>query len=521
MRRMQGVLVMLLLIQLSSAQQDITVEKILQSDDVVAGGSAMLALNISNPFDQPVSVQITDKNVLGGNGLDIQCYELSIPPGGGLLKYEPITPFAEGEYTLEAAEVSYTHPETSEEQTATSNQLTVAVGKGTSAATATRQGITTIYRCGNVNMQSTSYQSSGGSSSFSVNIGGSSISQRMEHLRQQMQPQTMQERLQDMQQGTRQDTRALKQQMEDQMAEKRQQEQALKQEIENNPEFQRMHQQLTQQGFQPKTADIHPFSNDTGDFQYNYEKNGETASIEGTMEKGEIQDITQWGSYQQRQLEEALHRDPRFQQLQQKLIQEGFHPRDASLSPPQNNRSQFTVTYNNSLNHTANITGTIHVNATVEDIEMQREGGEERILWWLILPALLLAAIVYRLTTRKNGTITAESPTPRTTVDHPAEAVRMLDEAQRLFDTGKKKEAYARVSEAVRYYFRHDLGHAGDVTDYELVRHLDTHHHPATDDVRACLDRCRLVKFARYHPNHEDFQHAIARARKALEGKRI
>jgi len=503
------IMIMVLLILVQNACAQLSVEKILLNDDVEVGGAASIALNISNPYSNPVTVKIKDKSVLGGNGLDIQCFEASIPSGGGTIRYEDITPFMEGEFTLEAAEITYQNPDSGKEESSKSNTLKVNVRESKDLTQAQRQGITTIYRCGNMNMQSTSYSSKGGSSSFQVNIGGG-LSQQMDDLFNQMKPKSMQERLNEMQQRMSQDTQVLKQQMQNQMAEQKQREQAFQEAVEKSQEFKAIQEELKQQGYKQSGNRMMPESNQTGDFEYSYKKGNETAMIKGRMEDGKIKDLTQWGSQQQRRLEEALMNNPDFQKLDQQLQSQGYQPTQGQIDMPNRNRSEFNIQYEKD-NSQANITGKINVNGTVEEIKLQREKDEKGFPWWLILLLTALLAFAYYLWKKRKTKkeILSDEPVITPRVDYQTKARQMLEEAQRLFDNNEEMKAYAKVSEAVRYYFRHELNHPEDFTDNELVKTLERKKHKPAKKARECLNLCGLVKFARYKPNKKDFEKII------------
>jgi len=508
--------VLLILIVLSQGVcAQMSVEKILLDSQVVIGGAAKIALNITNPYVQPVTVKIKDKSVLGGNGIDIQCFEASIPQGSQLIRYEDITPYAEGEFTLEAAEISYPNPQTGKEETVKSNTLEVKVEKSKNQTQAQRQGITTVYRCGNVNMQSTSYSSQGGSTSFQLNFGGS-LNQEMDDLMNQMQPKSMQERLQEMQQRMSQDTQALRQQMQNQMAQQKQTEQGFQESVQQNPKFREMQEILSQQGYEQAGKRLTPESNKTGDFEYSYKKGNDTAAIMGRMQDGEIEDMTQWGSEQQRQLKQALTANPEFQKLDQQLQKEGYQPKQIQIEIPNQNRSKFNIQYEKDKKQ-ANVTGAININGTVEEIRLEKEEEKQNIPWLVIPLVIALLAIAYCLWKKKKPKNTyVKEKEVEENIDYRANAKQMLAEAQKLFDNKQEENAYMKVSGAVRYFFKHELNHMEDFTDDELIKYLDKKKHQKTKDVKKCLNLCSLVKFAKYKTNKKEFMEIFDNAEKVI-----
>jgi len=88
--------------------------------------------------------------------------------------------------------------------------------------------------------------------------------------------------------------------------------------------------------------------------------------------------------------------------------------------------------------------------------------------------------------------------------DYITKAMEMLAESTDLFERGEGKEAYIKVSEAVRFYFSHRFGGSRELTSAETVRLMKTSDQNFLK-VKECLDRCGLVEFARLQPDAADF----------------
>jgi len=162
---------MLIAINTVSASQ-LTVKKILKNDTLFTGNDATIILQFTNPYGKNIPVKIQDNNVFGNNGMDVQCLEYTIPADKEVaIAYSPVTMYSAGDFTLGKANINYTDPVDGKAKTAVSNELQVKV-KDSGKTTGQANGITTLYRCNGMNMQSTSYSSSGSSSSFSVKMGG-------------------------------------------------------------------------------------------------------------------------------------------------------------------------------------------------------------------------------------------------------------------------------------------------------------------------------------------------------------
>jgi len=67
--------VLVLLVSLAPVYaSSITVEKAIENQGAQVGDEVRVILNFVNPFSENVSIQVTDKNVIGRNGLDIHAW---------------------------------------------------------------------------------------------------------------------------------------------------------------------------------------------------------------------------------------------------------------------------------------------------------------------------------------------------------------------------------------------------------------------------------------------------------------
>ena len=159
---------------IASAKQ-LNVKKVTNTD-IKTADSVNITLEFENPFNKSIPIKIQDNNILGNNGLEIQCYEYTLPdkPQTGVSYDFPIQAYSAGEFTLDPAIVTYTNPETGTQESAKSEPVKVSIKQG--GAMGQQQGITRIYNCGGMSMQSTSISSSG-STSISISSGSQQTSQ--------------------------------------------------------------------------------------------------------------------------------------------------------------------------------------------------------------------------------------------------------------------------------------------------------------------------------------------------------
>jgi hypothetical protein len=92
----------------------------------------------------------------------------------------------------------------------------------------------------------------------------------------------------------------------------------------------------------------------------------------------------------------------------------------------------------------------------------------------------------------------------------------MLEEAIRMFNSGRQKEAYMEVSNAVRCYFRGTAG-INELTSEEILRNIrGSKDEGYLQDVKECFMLCDLVKFTKYETNSEDFNSVVEHAKRIV-----
>jgi len=321
---------------------------------------------------------------------------------------------------------------------------------------------------------------------------------------QQQQPQTPQEKLQNNQMN--QDSSALKEQIEQQLEAEQQQQEAFEENLFNNPDFQKYDQELQDQGYELSEKQLDPESNDTGSFNLTYEnKQGETASLQGNMEDGELQDVQKQTAEDRQGMMEALNQSETFQQFQEELYSEGFNQTSVSYDQ-QGNRTTMELTYENEENETATITATFE-DKELKDVELSKQENLDPIFWIIpiLLGVLLLFVYIFiRYQRKKNATgPLAQRPVKRP-FDYRAESRRLLLEAEELYKQGRYKDAYGKAGQSLRLYLSYQYGLQREITNDEVIRFLRSKHHPYTE-IKQCFDLCSLVEFAKYTANDRDF----------------
>ena len=443
----------------STAAKTLVVRKVVENaNNIKVGDKVIIRLQFKNPFKQAIPLRIVDRNIIGNNGLDIRCLEYTLPAKEeSVFAYsDPIVPFKPGKYTLDAAKVAYTNPETGKRETVESNTLDIQVKANNSQQQLQgqqAQGITTIYQCNGTYIHSTSYSSSGGS--FNIQIGSSTHSY-----------------------GNKQQSQSGGQHQK-----------SIEKRITNN--------QISQNG--------------------------------GKLKK-ELEKEMQQHKEQEERIWKELTKNPDFLKYDKQLRNAGFNQTPASFNLVSQNYTQVTIPYRNESTGAERrikadyINGTIQ-NVTLETVPEQNHKEEQRgSPWWLLLLIPLTGVIAtgwfifdkYLKKPRRGEiqpqpTIAVESAQ---SVDYVREARRFIEEAEDLFRNGREKDAYEKVSKAIRFYFSHKLGIKRELLNTELMNALKGRTDTETySKVNKCLDLCGMVEFAKYRANREDFDKIVEMAK--------
>lgn len=487
---------------IASAKQ-LSVKKIVRNPDISTGDSANISLEFENPFNKSIPVKIQDNNVLGNNGLEIQCYEYELPdrPLTEVAYDFPIQAYSSGEFTLDQATITYTNPETAKQESVKTQPVKILIKQG--QTTGQIQGITQIYQCGGVSMRSTSVSSSG-STSISISSGS-----------QQANPNTNPQPAdspENIQQGA-QDMQNIKQQMERQQQDQQKMEEELRRRIQNNSVFQKLNEELQKQGYAPAGQQIKPESNDTGNFEYGFKKGQETANISGRMDAGKMEDISKQSTEDIKKLEQYIENNETFMQMNNTLSGKGYNLSGKNIDIGQNT-SSFWYSYSDQQGKNASITGNVTNAGDVKDIALKEP--EPPFPYWILALLMLPLLGIYLYSKFRNNSKPVEPVIETIHIDPKENALGLLDKAIGMFNSGLQKEAYIEASNAVRSYFKGTSG-IQELTSDEIIRTIrGSKDEGYVEDVRDFFMLCDLVKFAKYEPNQKDFNRMVELARRII-----
>jgi hypothetical protein len=495
-------LCLLILFSGTVSAKQLTVKKVIPNTDIIMGDSVSISLEFDNPFNKSIPVTIQDNNVLGNNGLEIQCYEftLSDKPHSSISYDFPIQAYSSGDFTLDQATVTYTNPETGTQESVISEPVTISIKQGQS--TGQQQGITKIYNCGGISMQSTSISSSS-STSISISSGSQQAGQN-NNPQPTNSPENIQQEAQDMQN--------IKQEMERQQQELQKMEKELQQRIENNSEFQEMKNDLQKQGYAPTGQEIKPESNDTGNFDFRFKKDNESANISGRMNAGTMENIQEQSTEDIKKLMQYIESNETFRQMNRTLSDKGYNLSSRNIDL-KTNISGFEYSYRDQQERNASITGNVTNTGEIKDILLKEP--EPSFPYWILAFLLLLLPGIYLFTKDRKKEKPVEPLKENIFIDPKETALSMLEKAVDMFNHGRQKEAYMEVSNALRLYFKGTAG-INELTSDEILRSIrglkdETYLH----DVKECFMLCDL-KFAKYEPNAQDFNRVVEYAKKII-----
>lgn len=512
-------LFLIILLCLSSFQvqaKELGIEKKIVEEELKVGSPATILLNFTNPFNTSVFIQIVDKNILGNNGLDVQCYELELPNQNyTAIMYSPLVMYESGSFTLSEAEITYINPEDKKEDTVKSNSLKVKIAENPEF-NQVAQGITSVYQCNGQNIQTQSSSSSSSSQSKEEQEKREeSIQDQLDKAQEQFQ-----NKLQNNQMN--QDSNALKQQMEEQVKEQQQKEQEFKESLQNNEELQKAKEQIENEGFNQKSESVDPESKDSGEFNYEFEnQDGEKASLSGSMKNGTIENMEQKTEKGLKSMVEEMKSDGEFKKMDEQLKKEGLNEGVPSMEKLPNNSTKVTLPYsmqkdNQTINKSIIATFENGNMTSVKIVDPEKERKKSFWLWTTII--LLLAAVAMFVVSKKRkiSEVKQEEENNHKSFNYKKEALALIKEAKQLFEKGEKKESYAKVSYAVRLFYSYKLKLKKEITSAVLVKYMKGKK-LAFKDVLDCLNMCALVEFAKYSPNKSDFEKIISLAESSIK----
>ena len=288
---------------------------------------------------------------------------------------------------------------------------------------------------------------------------------------------------------------------------------ALDEKLSSDKEFQEAAQRLEKDGFVPDKKEFSGLnSQNETDFNYQYKRaDGETANITGDIKDGEVSDVGVKSSVDEKRVMDALSNNTEFMKLDDELRSKGFEKQDFELKSFKKNESSFSAMYSDG-NETVNITGSVEFvedEVVVSDLKMEDGRTIFDKMKVPLLVFLVLAGVYSYLRYIRRGAsdVGLDVPAAVKPINARKEAMKLIRKAERMYKSGKKRDAYTMVSSGVRLYFKYVIcSEKDELTTAEIVRYVRGKELEGyVDDLRECFTLCDMVKFAKYKPNDKDF----------------
>ncbi len=171
-------------------------------------------------------------------------------------------------------------------------------------------------------------------------------------------------------------------------------------------------------------------------------------------------------------------------------------------------KTKVKVQYENpETNVTATITGDFE-EEELKQVVLERSDSPFDFLWWIIpLWGIvgLIAYILYRKY-RRDGASGLAGGVP---FDYRMEARRLMAIAQEDHKRKEYKDAFANSGRAIRMLVSYQLGLNKEVTNRELLNHLD-HTMKNFMQISQALGTCSLVEFAKAEPTDDNFENMVS-----------
>jgi hypothetical protein len=324
----------------------------------------------------------------------------------------------------------------------------------------------------------------------------------------QQQPQTPQDKLQNNQMN--QDSQALKDQIERQLAMEQAQENDFEKNLFNNSEFQKIHESLQKQGYNLSNKQLDVKSNDTGSFNFTYEnREGKSASFEGEMQDGELVDFQKQTAEDRQQLFNVLNQSKEFQEYHNQLLNVSYN-RTSITYNQDGNITIMKLSYQNEENETAIITAEFF-DKELSNVSLSKQKSMN-IFFWIIPFIILLIVItvfVYYRYIRRDTIVQNEKKLKNTPFDYKKKAAELLVQAEKYFQKGDYKAAYAKAGQSLRLFLSYEHGLKKEITNSDIVIFLRNKKYPY-NEIKQCFDVCSLVEFAKFQTNQSDFKRVYA-----------
>ncbi|RDJ32258.1 MAG: hypothetical protein DWQ19_06445 [Crenarchaeota archaeon] len=181
---------------------------------------------------------------------------------------------------------------------------------------------------------------------------------------------------------------------------------------------------------------------------------------------------------------------------------------EVMVSTPQDTRSRI---FDNLKLERPQFENTKHIRDALNErpiFELQPTTSIDNYVILIMIPVVVALIVLGYLMHKKPWERKLEAPllqTVSTQVDFKKQTAVMLDESISLFNGGQRKDAYEKLSQAIRYYYCNRFGITYEMTSIELISIIRKSNIAESDAVQQWLMHCASVEFAKLEPSMTRF----------------
>ncbi|WP_440950360.1 hypothetical protein [Methanosphaerula subterraneus] len=295
---------------------------------------------------------------------------------------------------------------------------------------------------------------------------------------------------------------------------------SLEQVIENDPTIREILASLDAQGFSVDDKQVTPESNTTGQFLYHFKKkSGEEATLNGGMKDASFVFADQV-SASPLSLPSLMQKNATYQAFADGLHGDGFdHVKTEINSTP--NRTAVVLAWADRGQNPATAVATVINNTTLAGLTLHRPPPVPSTLIPMLLAFLrpialtllgvlcIVGGFVLYRRRRRDPDLAAEVQPP---FDYVQAAEDLLVAAASFYAQGSPQRGYGAAGEALRLFLSYHYGDGTSSTDQEVIALL-TRQGSDISEIQEILAQCSLVEFAKREPEAAEFGGILASVR--------
>ncbi len=310
---------------------------------------------------------------------------------------------------------------------------------------------------------------------------------------------------------------ALQQQMMEESQQNEENKRKLADSLEQDPLIRQQASDLRKAGYNQTSGRIVPTGPDKGEVAVSFENDeGEKISVTGKAENSQVSSLTAEKSGEI-PVPPALSSNSTWNEFKEQLRNSSMVPSSGSVTRTPD-ETTIEQQYNSPDGRNATLSARM-VNGTVEEVTLHQD--EEFPLFWfvgiflVILLVVLCAGVAFwYLSTRPEEKPCEECVIPSR--DYHEIVDELLEQAERAYHAGEKKEGYGLLGQAVRTYISHTYGKGDALTSEEIISDSPGLALPEKESITEILKWCSLVEYAKEDPQDDQFFRFFSKAREIV-----